>query len=150
MRAPFQVLIVLYRIKQDMTIEYAALKREDLDVWQGGVAGGGEMEESIEEAAIRETKEELGIELNVNLHRLSTISSIPSYHFKDSENWGAENLVIPEYTFCLNMTDIEVILSKEHLEITWGSYDVIEKILCWDSNKTALWELNEKLVRKLI
>lgn len=41
MRAPFQVLVILYRVTINAALEFAALKRQDLDIWQGGVAGGG-------------------------------------------------------------------------------------------------------------
>jgi len=35
--------------------------------------------------------------------------------------------------------------SKEHLEYKWVSIKEAQTILCWDSNKTALWELEERI-----
>ncbi|MGY4745063.1 NUDIX domain-containing protein [Streptomyces sp. B21-108] len=45
------------------------LRREDMNVWQG-VAGGGEVDETPQQAAIRETCEELGLDRPVPLYRL--------------------------------------------------------------------------------
>ncbi len=36
-------------------------------------------------------------------------------------------------------------LSKEHSEYKWVSIKEAQTILCWDSNKTALWELEERI-----
>ena len=40
-------------------------------------------------------------------------------------------------------------LSSEHKEVIWVKYDEAKDNLKFDSNKTALWELNEKLKRRL-
>ena len=50
----------------------------------------------------------------------------------------------------MNLKDKEIKLSKEHDEYKWLSYDEAKKLLKYDSNKSALWELNEKLNRKNI
>lgn len=39
-------------------------------------------------------------------------------------------------------------LSSEHKEYRWVEYDEAMRLLKYDSNKTALWELNERLKMK--
>ena len=41
--------------------------------------------------------------------------------------------------------DIKIILSDEHEKMEWVNYNNAMKKLKYDSNKTALWELNERL-----
>jgi dATP pyrophosphohydrolase len=41
----------------------------------------------------------------------------------------------------------QVNISKEHIEYKWVNYEEAVKMLKWDSNKNALWELNECLLR---
>ena len=41
----------------------------------------------------------------------------------------------------------EIKLSDEHPEYRWLKYDEAHKMLKWDSDRTALWELNERLKR---
>src|SRR5882672_8901989 len=59
-RAPFQVLVFPFRRVQAGRLEYAIFRRADIDAWQG-IAGGGEDDETLIEAAIREAREEAGI-----------------------------------------------------------------------------------------
>jgi dATP pyrophosphohydrolase len=40
-----------------------------------------------------------------------------------------------------------IVKSREHTSYRWLSYDEAARLLRWDSNKTALWELNERLRR---
>ena len=56
-RAPFQVLVYPYRKTREDGLEYALLKRSDAGYWQG-IAGGGEDNETLLEAARREAYEE--------------------------------------------------------------------------------------------
>jgi dihydroneopterin triphosphate diphosphatase len=37
-------------------------------------------------------------------------------------------------------------LSDKHDEFRWLAYEQAQDLLKWDSNKTAIWELNERLV----
>lgn len=82
-RAPFQVLVYPYRQVNDGEFEYALLKRWDSGYWQG-VAGAGEDNESILEAARRETCEETSIREDSFFFQLDTIEPIPVIEFKDS------------------------------------------------------------------
>ncbi|MFI0220431.1 NUDIX domain-containing protein [Streptomyces lydicus] len=59
-RAPFQILVAPFR-RVGKRIEFAVLRRQDMNVWQA-VAGGGESGESPQQAAIREACEELGLD----------------------------------------------------------------------------------------
>jgi 8-oxo-dGTP pyrophosphatase MutT (NUDIX family) len=59
-RAPFQILVVPFR-RVGEQFEFAVLRRQDMDVWQA-VAGGGESGESPQQAAVREAREELGLD----------------------------------------------------------------------------------------
>jgi dATP pyrophosphohydrolase len=57
--------------------------------------------------------------------------------------------VIPEYCFAVEMKNAELIISQEHDGWGWCQYEQAIEILTWDSNKTALWELNERLRRRM-
>ncbi|WP_186036539.1 NUDIX domain-containing protein [Burkholderia gladioli] len=140
MRAQFQVLAIPYRIG-NKGITFAALKRSDDGHWQG-VAGGGEVGETPLQAAIRECREEVGLGSRNTVRRLKSQASIPVAHFTDREHWPADVFVIPEYCFGLDCTGKDLILSREHVDVRWGTYRAINTLLRWDSNKTALWELN--------
>ncbi|WP_207650683.1 hypothetical protein [Clostridium sp. DSM 8431] len=59
--------------------------------------------------------------------------------------WGEDTFVIPKYSFGVLATDDVLKLSNEHTEYRWCSYDEAINLLEWDSNKTSLWELNERL-----
>ena len=49
--------------------------------------------------------------------------------------------MIPEYSFGFACLD-ELVLSHEHTECIWLPYPEAREKLQWDSNKTALYELN--------
>lgn len=140
MRAPFQVLAIPYRIGGN-GITFAALKRSDDGFWQG-VAGGGELGETPFKAAIRECQEEVGLGSRKRVRPLKSRASIPVEHFDDREHWPSDVFVIPEYCFGLDCTRKELVLSSEHVDLRWGTYQAIKTLLHWDSNKTALWELS--------
>lgn len=143
MRAPFQVLIIPYR-RSSRGIEYAVLKRADLGWWQF-VSGGGEGAETPLQAAERETAEELGITATGRLSRLDTVSSVPKTAFSFPEVWSRETYVLPEYCFAVDVGGEEVHISSEHTGIRWVLYEEARELLEWDGNRTALWELRERL-----
>ncbi len=53
--------------------------------------------------------------------------------------------VVPEYCFAVGAENNAIVLSSEHTEYQWVDYDSAQEKLHWDSNKNALWELNERL-----
>ena len=36
-------------------------------------------------------------------------------------------------------------VAPEHVEFRWGTYETAASLLKWDSNRTALWELDYRL-----
>lgn len=142
-RAPFQVLVFPYCFHNN-TIDYCFFQRSDDSNWQG-IAGGGEDTETPIEAARRESKEEANIESN-KIILLQTITSIPVNMFKNSEIWGNELYVIPEYSFGLEIGFRNVSISVEHMNYKWCSYNEAHSLLKYDGNRTALWELNRRLL----
>jgi dATP pyrophosphohydrolase len=145
MRAPFQVLIIPYR-RLPRGVEYAVLRRADLGWWQF-VSGGGEGDETPLQAAEREVLEELGVAPRGRLRRLDTISSVPKDAFSASNEWGEGIYVVPEYCFAMEIAKEKTNISSEHKEMRWVDYDAARDLLEWDGNRTALWELGERLSR---
>jgi dATP pyrophosphohydrolase len=142
-RAPFQILVFPFRILPDKKILYAVFKRSDTGYWQG-IAGGGEDDETPLEAAKRESSEEAGIDPDNNYIKLDSFSTIPAVGISGLI-WGEDILVVPQYCFGVEVADKDLRLSGEHDEFKWLGYDKAREILHWDSNKNALWELNQRL-----
>jgi dihydroneopterin triphosphate diphosphatase len=143
LRAPYQVLVIPFVLKEQ-GIEYGILKRSDMGYWQA-IAGGGEIGETPEQSARREAFEETGLGEDCRLIKLDSITSLPVVHVVGHFLWGEETLVIPEYSFGLEVYDQNLNLSKEHTAYKWASYEDAVSALKWDSNKTALWELHTRL-----
>ena len=144
MRAPLQVLVILYKKEKD-EILYGIGLRSTRNIWQF-VAGGGEDKETPIEAAVRELREETGINIKKeDLIVLDSKTTIPVVNVTGTYTWGKDVFVIPEYAFAVDATNFQIKLSNEHTEFKWLEYNKAMDILTYDSNKTALWELNEKL-----
>jgi len=126
--------------------EFAVLTRSDAG-WCQFVAGGGEDRESPEEAAARETKEEIGINAAGVLLALDSTATVPKDCFAAAASWSPDIYVIPEHCFAVDVGDRVLTLSGEHTALQWVSYEEAAGLLKWDSNRNALWELNERLKR---
>lgn len=140
MRAPFQILAIPYKFMNNIRL-YCIFHRADSDQWQF-IAGGGEADETPLEAAKREAFEESGTQSS-NWKELKSISYLPVTVISEvhRKNWDADTYVIPEYTFGFECTD-PIKLSCEHTEYIWTTYEEAINKLKWDSNRTALYELN--------
>lgn len=143
MRAPFQVLAIPFR--KDGSFQYAVMHRSDCDQWQF-VAGGGEDDETPLEAVEREICEESGIK-PCKIVELTSMSFVPANVIAQCHRqyWSSDTYVIPEYHFAFESIS-ELILSNEHTTFEWLDYDDAMTRLTWDSNKTALYELNCRLL----
>lgn len=146
MRAPFQILAIPYKIA-DGTPRYCVFHRADHDQWQF-VAGGGEEGETPSEAARREAFEESGVRSD-KWTELKSLAYIPAAVISAPlrAHWGKDVYVIPEYAFAFECEG-DVTLSDEHDDFLWLPYDEAVKKLLWDSNRTALYELNSRLTEK--
>jgi dATP pyrophosphohydrolase len=120
------------------------LKRSDAGFWQGA-SGGGEDDETPLAAARRETFEETGLPPTSAFLALDTVEPIPVITFGGSERWGEAVFIIKQYCFGVLAVQREIKLSQEHVEYQWLSYEDAYRRLKYDGNRTALWELNQRL-----
>ena len=100
------------------------------------------------EAAKREIWEESGY-VAKNVVSLKSVCHIPTdiFPYKYLYNWPSDTYVVPEYSFgflCVG----DMVLSHEHTECVWLTYAEAKEKLKWDSNRTALYELNCILTNK--
>ena len=140
MRAPFQVIVIPYKIFND---ELSVLigKRTDEGYWQA-ISGGGEGLESPTEAAKRELLEETSLE-GEDWFQLDSMCMLPKHHYSGHECWEKRILVIPEYSFMVYCVEKES-PSEEHTELRWCSANEAQSLLKYDSNKIALWEICQR------
>lgn len=73
------------------------------------------------------------------------MATVPKESFAAAAAWGEDVYVIPESCFAVHVRDSIIALSGEHTEVRWVSYEQARNMLKWDSNRNALWELNERL-----
>ncbi|MGC0939098.1 NUDIX domain-containing protein [Pantoea agglomerans] len=120
-----------------------------MNVWQW-IAGGVEENETIRDAALREAKEEIGIQdENFELIELDSKCSIPKFYFKDMEEWPKDLYVITEHAFAIKLdVKSEIAISDEHCAHELINYKELVKFKTWDSNRTAAWELYCRLLNK--
>lgn len=144
-RAPFQVLVIPYRVLADGTVLYAILHRRDDASWQA-IAGGGEDDETPLEAARREAWEEAGIDPGSAFLPLDALATVPVIHFPAFRDRD-DLFVIPEHSFGVALAGGDLRLSAEHTEAAWLPYAEAHARLRWDSNRNALWELDQRLGR---
>jgi len=137
-------LVLPYRPTHDGEWEFAILYRSDIGCWQG-IAGGGENDETPLEAARREAFEEARIPTDAPFLPLDTTASIRVTCFRESHHWGEDRFVVPEYAFGVIAGQDQLNLSSEHPEVRWMPFGDAEALLRFDSNRTALWELNQRI-----
>ena len=142
MRAPFQVLIIPF-IREGSEYYYAVFKRSDLDVWQF-IAGGGEGSENPIQAMKREAEEEALIDRNASFVQLAALNTIPAVNIHGL-NWGKDIVMIPEFAFGIELPSRDIKIGNEHMEYLWLSCEEAMKKLKYDSNKSAVWELDYRL-----
>ena len=143
-RAPLQAIVIPFRRDSQGRLEYAVFHRTDNSMWHF-VSGGAEDSETAFEAAVREAAEESGIPRQSRWLALDSKASVPRTAFPETAHWPSGLFVVPEYSFAVEVGDHRIVLSPEHDEVRWLPFEEATVMLTWDSNKVALWELNERL-----
>jgi len=143
-RAPFQILVIPFRKTTEGRLEVAVFHRTDDGNWQF-IAGGGEDDEPPAQAAKREALEEAGIPVSRKYFLLQSKDYVPVSEFTGRDHWPRALDVIPEHYFAVETAGLEIALSAEHTEFRWASCEEARALLRWDGNKTALWELGQRL-----
>ena len=148
MRQPHQILAFPYKKQNDDTYLYGIFCRTGKNERWQAIAGGVESGETWLEAAKREANEEAGISYEAKIIELESISTIPVLNVAKEFIWGEETYLIYEHCFGIDVENENIKLSHEHTKMEWLTYEEAIKKMTWDSNKNALWELNERLKRK--
>ena len=148
MRLPKQVLVIPYKIEKE-NVKYCVFKRADLDVWQFVAGGQEDFDKTILDAAKREFFEETGI-VPKTIVSLEEYTKIPVVNVVKDFLWGDDVYFSEEFSFAVKIDKEEIKLSVEHKEYKWLKYDEVRKLLKYDSNKSALWELDTKIKRGII
>ena len=143
MRQPFQVIVFPFRSRDDDGYEFLIGRRSDSGLWQA-ISGGGEGEETAIAAATRELMEETGLS-GEEWIMLNSTCMLPKTMFPDHKLWTEHPYVIPEYAFGVHVVE-ESRISDAHVELRWCDYAETYNLLRFDSNRTALWELNLRII----
>ena len=146
-RAPLQAIVIPFRWNQRGSYEYAVFHRADGSMWHF-ISGGAEDAESAFEAAVREASEEAAIPRERTWMTLDSKASVARTAFPSAAHWPPDLFVVPEHAFAVEVAGHTMKLSQEHDELRWLPFDEAMKLLTWDSNRVALWELNERLNKR--
>ncbi len=103
------------------------------------ITGGVEDDETIEQAAIRETIEEIGIEPL----RIVNLNTTMSYL---NNNTGEE---VAENCFAAQVDNSDIILNEEHIDYKWFSIREFEETIWWTDSREKLREIMDKF-RKIL
>lgn len=77
---------------------------------------------------------------------LDARGSVPAKVFPDWPRWGPQTFVVHKHSFGVDVSDSDhVTLSTEHTEWRWLDLESATNLTRYDSDRTALWELNERL-----
>ncbi|MFC4006133.1 NUDIX pyrophosphatase [Nonomuraea purpurea] len=146
MRQPYTVLVFVYRIAAGSP-EYAIFQRADDSNWQS-VSGGVEEGEDLG-AARREAAEETGLHDMGPLRKLDMVSGVEKTCFAAAKHWPANLYIVPKHFFAMDVTHVasEIVLSDEHRDMRWLAYEAAYETLRYDDDKTALWELDQRILR---
>ncbi len=79
---------------------------------------------------------------------LDSTATIPVMDIAGYLLWGDDVLVVPERCFGVEVSGLPITLSHEHVEFRWVGYEAADALLKYDSNKTALRELDMRLKRQ--
>ena len=140
--APFKTLLFPYKLKDKIPF-FAIFKKRSENHWQA-LSGSVLTGESTDTAVVRYGLDALGISSDAKYFKLDSRAMIP-FEYASDEDWEKEVFVIPEDCFAILIDGSDLLLSEEIEDIKWLEYKNAIEMVKWDSNKTALWELNFRL-----
>lgn len=147
-RHPYQVLIYIYRRSVVGTFEFLLLKRTEINGgWWQGITGGQEINETSEQAAIREVYEETGYRTFLKFAPLNFRYTFPfsEQHRQRWPNLYAPNVhEIHEETFAAEVSIAQgepVIDTGEHTTYLWLKHDEVLALLDWENAREAFLHL---------
>lgn len=141
LRVPRQVLVYLFRDSGEVLL----LKRTEQwgGFWQG-VSGAPEWDETDDEGAIREVREETSFDVAESLRRIDFRYELLRESDPDGDRWGqlygADVRAIPEEVYVAVVPDsVDPELAPyEHDAFMWCSAEDALKLLTWENNRRAL------------
>jgi dATP pyrophosphohydrolase len=144
-RQPKNVVVYPFVLTESGPL-FLLLRRSDNGVWQG-VAGGLEESESAAEAAVRELREELCLSSSPAVIPLSMFSGVRRTEFRAHRIWPADVYIVEKFFFASDFSEhgTEVQMSSEHTDFEWLAFDLAHDRLVYTDERTALWELNERI-----
>lgn len=137
-KRPESVLVVIYNRQGQVLV---LQRKDDPEFWQS-VTGSMEEGESPAQTAIREVKEETGID--IALLELSLVDCQQQNQYQIRPQWrhryapGTETNL--EHAFCLQVPDDCNIALTEHLSYQWLAPEMAAKKVWSDSNKKVIRE----------
>lgn len=143
-RQPRNVLVYVFR-RIDGVVQFLLLRRSDDGVWQA-VCGGVEGNESLDDAAERELREELGLLTHLRLRHLDTVGGAPRTAFGADSYWPEHIFIVEKHFFGAELDPgVELSLSAEHAELEWLGYEQAYERLAYSDDRLAIWELNARI-----
>ena len=125
--------------KTNNGVNFLLLKRAETKIyehlWQG-VAGKIEQGETATEAAVRELKEETGLEP----FRMFVADHVSRFY----EVHGDRINLVP--VFGIEVREEKVILSKEHCDFKWVEFELARKTLVWKGQKEGILAVHDMLI----
>ena len=125
--------------KSDNGFDFLILKRADTKIyehlWQG-VAGKIEKNEKSWQAAIRELKEETGL----NPRKIFIADHVSKFYeaHQDRINF------VP--VFGIEVNNEKVVLSDEHCDYKWVDFETASSLLVWNGQKKGIHAVNQMLL----
>jgi dihydroneopterin triphosphate diphosphatase len=146
-KLPVSILVVVYTFNLNNLLILLLERADHPGFWQS-ITGSQDPGESLEQTAIREVKEETG--LDANNHILSNWQIHNQYEIFEEWRWRYPPGVThnTEYVFSLEVPEIMPInvAAREHLRYVWLPWHEAAEMVFSSSNAQAIRMLASKLI----